>query len=617
MKAGKAMTTHELLHKYFGHTSFREGQEEAVNALLSGRDVLAVMPTGAGKSVCYQLPAICQRGTALVISPLISLMKDQVEGLVQSGIPAAYINSSQTYEEYQDVMHMARQGGYNLLYIAPERLLTEGMLRFAMNFPISMVIVDEAHCVSQWGQDFRQSYLDIAKFLEMLPVRPVVGAFTATATKNVKQDIMKLLALQEPIEITTGFDRKNLYFGVEKPKNKSAEIIRLLKKYKGRSGIVYCISRKQVEELCDELTDTGFNSTRYHAGLSVEERAKNQEDFIYDRKNIMVATNAFGMGIDKSNVSFVIHYNMPKDIESYYQEAGRAGRDGEPADCVLLYSGRDVRTNEFLIEQSRENTEIGDSSLRASLIEKAKDRLRTMTFYCTSVECQRNYMLKYFGEKPSVPCGNCSGCRGNTEKKDITLEAIKIISCVYRGAQKGYHLSRTKTAQVLTGSEDKTVLSMGLQRLSTYGIMRDSSVSSVTHMIDSLIAGGELGTKPYKEYSELVLTPLSAAVIRKERRVETCVSKVRDDRTEVINVSPEEEKLFQSLRRLREKISDRENVPPYVVFSNAALRDMCRKKPQTLQELMNVSGVGVMRSQKYGSDFIREIRRFIKKQYNN
>lgn len=613
MKAGKAMTTHELLHKYFGHTSFREGQEEAVNALLSGRDVLAVMPTGAGKSVCYQLPAICRRGTALVISPLISLMKDQVEGLVQSGIPAAYINSSQTYEEYQDVMHMARQGGYKLLYIAPERLLTEGMLRFAMNFPISMVIVDEAHCVSQWGQDFRQSYLDIAKFLEMLPVRPVVGAFTATATKNVKQDIMKLLALQEPVGITTGFDRKNLYFGVEKPKNKSEEIIRLLKKYNGRSGIVYCISRKQVEELCDELTDMGFNATRYHAGLSAEERAKNQEDFIYDRKNIMVATNAFGMGIDKSNVSFVIHYNMPKDIESYYQEAGRAGRDGEPADCVLLYSGRDVRTNEFLIEQSRENAEIGDSSLRASLIEKAKNRLRTMTFYCTSVECQRNYMLKYFGEKPSVPCGNCSGCRGNTEKKDITLEAIKIISCVYRGAQKGYHLSRTKTAQVLTGSEDKTVLSMGLQNLSTYGIMRDSSVSSVTHMIDSLIAGGELGTKPYKEYSELVLTPLSAAVIRKERSVEICVSKVREDRADIINISPEEEKLFQSLRRLREKISDRENVPPYVVFSNAALRDMCRKKPQTLQELMDVSGVGVMRSQKYGSDFIREIKRFMRK----
>lgn len=602
----------QLLHEYFGHTSFRDGQQEAVDALLGGKDVLAVMPTGAGKSVCYQLPALMLPGISIVISPLISLMKDQVENLRQSGISAAFINSAMNSDEYQSVMYGARQGQYKLIYVAPERLLTESFLRFAANIKISMITVDEAHCVSQWGQDFRQSYLDIAKFVELLPERPVIGAFTATATKQVKQDIVSLLKLIEPVAITTGFDRKNLYFGVETSKNKSKELLSLLRKYKDRSGIVYCISRKLVEQVCDELCDAGFAATRYHAGLSPEERASNQQDFIYDRRNIMVATNAFGMGIDKHNVSFVIHYNMPKDIESYYQEAGRAGRDGEPADCILLYSGKDVRTNQFLIEQSRESADIKDSALVESLIAKGKERLKCMTFYCTSVECQRNYMLRYFGEKPAALCGNCSGCLGNTEKKDITLEAMKIISCVYRGQQNGYHLSRTKTAQVLTGSTQKSILEMNLDKLSTYGIMSNYSVSNIMQMIDSMIAGGDLGTRQYKEYSELVINAQSAAIIRKERSVEMMVSKRAKEDIVYENVSPEEEQLFQQLRRLREKISTKEHIPPYVVFSNAALRDMCRKKPQNIHELMEVSGVGMMRSQKYGEDFIREIKRFLK-----
>lgn len=600
----------DLLRKYFGHSSFRAGQQEAVDALLGGRDVLAVMPTGAGKSVCYQLPALMMQGVSIVISPLISLMKDQVESLKQDGIPAAFINSAMSFEEYCTVMQEARAGSYKLLYVAPERLLTESFLRFAVNIKISMITVDEAHCVSQWGQDFRQSYLDVARFVEMLPQRPVVGAFTATATKQVRQDIIKLLRLNDPVGITTGFDRKNLYFGVQMPKDKSKALISLLKKYKGKSGIVYCLSRKLVEQVCDELCDAGFSATRYHAGLSPEERAANQEDFLYDRKTVMVATNAFGMGIDKSNVSFVIHYNMPKDIESYYQEAGRAGRDGEPAECTLFYSGKDVRTNQFLIEQLRESEDVADSALRESLIAKSKERLKSMTFYCTSVECQRNYMLRYFGETPAALCGNCSGCLNNTEKRDITIEAMKIISCIYRGQQNGYHLSRTKTAQVLTGSKDKAVFDMRLDRLSTYGIMSDCSVPQVLQMIDSMIAGGDLGMRPYKEYSELVLNGESAAVIRKEKRVEMQVSKKEKSETVFGNVSAEEEELFQQLRRLREKISTKEHVPPYVVFSNAALRDMCRRRPKNQQELMEVSGVGMMRSQKYGDDFIGEIKRF-------
>lgn len=603
----------QLLHEYFGYTSFREGQQEAVDALLSGKDVLAVMPTGAGKSICYQLPALMLHGISIVISPLISLMKDQVESLRQDGIPAAFINSTMNLEEYQIVMQGARHGEYKLIYVAPERLLTESFLRFAVNNEISMITVDEAHCVSQWGQDFRQSYLDISKFVKMLPVRPVIGAFTATATKQVRQDIINFLDLDEPTEITTGFDRKNLYFGVKTPKDKSKELLSLLKKYSGRSGIIYCLSRKLVEQVCDELCNAGLSATRYHAGLSSEERAANQEDFLYDRSNIMVATNAFGMGIDKSNVSFVIHYNMPKDIESYYQEAGRAGRDGEPAECILFYSGRDVRTNQFLIEQSRENADAQDTALIESLIAKSKERLKSMTFYCTAVECQRNYMLRYFGENSAPFCGNCSGCLGNTEKKDITIEAMKIISCVYRGHQNGYHLSRTKTAQVLTGSTQKAIIEMRLDKLSTYGIMSDYSVTDVVQMIDSMIASGDLGTKIFKEYSELVITPVSAAVIRKEKRVEMRVSKKEKVESIYENVSAEEEELFQRLRKLREKLAMKEHVPPYVVFSNASLRDMCRRKPQNIQELMSVSGVGMMRSQKYGKEFVGEIQKFLKR----
>ncbi len=600
----------QLLRKYFGHSAFRNGQETAVDALMSGRDVLAIMPTGAGKSVCYQLPALMFDGVSIVISPLISLMQDQVESLRQAGIPAACINSTQSSEEFFSIMNGAGNGAYKLIYVAPERLLTESFMRLAMSVPVAMVTVDEAHCVSQWGQDFRLSYLDIAKFVERLPNRPVIGAFTATATEQVSRDIMKLLELCDPVRVTTGFDRPNLFFAVEKPSSKLTALLKHLKRFDKRSGIIYCSTRKQVDELYHELKKRDIPVSRYHAGLTSEERADNQEDFIYDIKPVMVATNAFGMGIDKSNVSFVIHYNMPKDIESYYQEAGRAGRDGEPAECILLYSGNDNYINTFLIEKSVESSEVTDPIAAKALYDKARDRLRSMALYCTGAECLRSYMLRYFGEASPPHCGKCSGCVGKTEKKDITSEAIKIISCVYRGQQNGYHLSRTMAAKVLTGSSQKQLLDMRLDRLSTYGIMSEFSHSAVMEMIDALLAGGSLSTRPYKEYSELAINETSAAIIRGNKKVSMVIMKREKEQPEALDVTSEEEALFRCLRKVRADIAMSEHVPPYVVFSNASLRDMARKKPLSRSDFMEVSGVGAMRAEKYGARFMAEIVRF-------
>ena len=393
------MEKHEVLKKHFGHREFREGQEEIINQILSGRDVLGIMPTGAGKSICYQVPALMMEGITLVISPLISLMQDQVISLRESGISAAYINSSLSAAEYFRTMDRAANSEYKIIYVAPERLSADDFLRLSENVQISMVTVDEAHCVSQWGQDFRPSYLKISEFMEKLAYRPVLSAFTATATKEVREDISLILRQNNPYVVTTGFDRKNLRFAVERPKKKDDTLIKLLKAYNGRSGIVYCSTRKNVEEVCDFLIEKGYSATRYHAGLSDEERGMNQDDFIYDRKTVMVATNAFGMGIDKSNVSFVIHYNMPKNLESYYQEAGRAGRDGEPAECTLLYSGADVKLNQFLIEKGNDTNEDFTEEMKESVREKDRERLKLMTFYCTTNECLREYMLRYFGEK--------------------------------------------------------------------------------------------------------------------------------------------------------------------------------------------------------------------------
>lgn len=604
------MNKYDVLKKYFGHDGFRQGQEELINNILSGRDVLGIMPTGAGKSVCYQVPAMLMDGITIVISPLISLMKDQVSALVESGISAACINSSLSSEEYNDFFRKAYNGEYKLIYAAPERLDTVEFLDLAENVLISMVTVDEAHCVSQWGQNFRPSYLHIPQFIEKLSYRPVISAFTATATNEVRTDIVKMLDLTDPYTVVTGFDRKNLYFGVIKPANKYGKLTELLEKYRGKCGIVYCLSRKNVEDVTQCLNDDGFSTARYHAGLSQEERRRNQDDFIYDRKQIMVATNAFGMGIDKSNVSFVIHYNMPQNIESYYQEAGRAGRDGEPAECILLYNGQDVRTNQFLINSTRdENTGLTDEE-KEILWQRDMERLKFMTYYCTSVDCLRSYMLRYFGEKAPNRCGNCSCCLSEYDIVDITVDAQKIISCVYRVHQKGRDYGKKMIADILRGNKNERLMELGFDKLSTYGIMADCTAKMLRDEIEWLILNDYLILTD-DEFPVLRLSQRSAAAIRGEIKLEMQIPK-KENKKKTAKASNISDGLFSELRSLRTELANKERVPAYIIFADAALRDMCAKKPVNINEFYEVSGVGTKKAEKYGDAFCELIARYIK-----
>ena len=481
-----------ILRKTFGCDSFRPGQEEVIDAILSGTDVLAVMPTGAGKSLCYQIPALLLDGMTIVISPLISLMKDQVSALKKAGCEAAFLNSSLSGKEYSDTMDKIQSGRVKLLYIAPERLQRADMTQLTANSSLPLVVVDEAHCVSQWGHDFRTSYLQITDFIKTIRPRPVVAAFTATATVNVRDDIRKSLALRSPLSVNTGFDRPNLYFEVQKPKDKKAALLECLGKRKESSGIIYCATRKSVEETCLLLVRHGFKATRYHAGLEDEERRKNQDAFIRDRKTVMVATNAFGMGIDKSNVSFVIHYNMPKNIESYYQEAGRAGRDGSPADCVLLYNGRDVRINQYLITHGDEEEAADDAPRAQALQAHNLELLKQMTFYAAGNDCLRRRLLAYFGEKAPASCGNCSNCLTQFTESDVTVEAQKIASCVYRLKQRGRSFGKTMIIDILRGSRNEKILRLGFDTLSTWGIMPDTNAGRIRLILDRLIDKGIL-----------------------------------------------------------------------------------------------------------------------------
>lgn len=603
---GKKMSDKlSVLKDYFGHDSFRDGQEQIVDALLDGRDALCIMPTGAGKSMCYQIPALLFDGVTIVVSPLISLMKDQVGSLVQSGVPAAYINSSLSYPQFLRVLSNTEHGKYKIIYVAPERLLTDGFLDTCKKIKISMVAVDEAHCVSQWGQDFRPSYLKIVSFIKSLENRPIVGAFTATATNDVKEDIKKILRLENPFEITTGFDRPNLFFGVIKSSSKDEKLIDLIRERGDRSGIVYCATRKNVESVCELLCDNGFSATRYHAGLDEYERRKNQEDFVFARKNIMVATNAFGMGIDKSNVTYVIHYNMPKNIESYYQEAGRAGRDGGEADCILLYSPKDVRLNRFMIENSEGNDELTIEE-NEQIRERDFERLKHMTFYSTTNDCLRGFILRYFGGDKKAYCGKCSNCLSVHKLVDVTIDAQKIMSCI---ARTGQRYGKTVICDVLKGSKSEKILKAELNNQSTYGIMKEVTARHIFGTIDFLAEKEYISAD--NETEALKLLPKSRDVLfGRERlvmkKVENSEKVVKTHRPEV----PVNADLLDALKALRKSIASKKSVPAYVIFSDATLIDMCKKCPETPDEMLEVSGVGRTKLEKFGKEFLEVIAKF-------
>ncbi|SDN94650.1 ATP-dependent DNA helicase RecQ [Acetanaerobacterium elongatum] len=569
------------------------------------------MPTGAGKSACYQVPAILLPGITLVISPLISLMKDQVNALVQTGVKAAYINSTLSYKQYVEVLRRAMDGTYKIIYVAPERLVSDDLLKLTEQIKISMITVDEAHCVSQWGQDFRPSYLKILDFISKLPYRPIISAFTATATADVRDDVTSILKLINPKVVTTGFNRHNLYFEVQKPENKFAALIIILEKFRNRSGIVYCSTRKTVEEVCNELNKQGYSATRYHAGLDENERTNNQDSFIYDRKAVMVATNAFGMGIDKSNVSFVVHYNMPKDLESYYQEAGRAGRDGEPADCILLYSGQDVRLNQFLIENSNdENDELDLEALERKRI-KDRERLKAITYYCTTASCLREYILKYFGESSPNYCGNCSNCNSNFELTDITIEAQKIVSCVYRIEQRGKSFGKAMLADILHGIKNERIKRFNMDTISTYGIMSEISVQRIRTIIDYLIEYGYLELSN-EEYAVVRSIKKSLEIVRDKKPLQMRLVKEAEKAvsTNKVAVNVKDEELFSELKRLRTKLAEEAHVPAYIIFTDATLRDMCEKLPTSNDELLAISGVGKVKQERYGWLFINAILKY-------
>ena len=611
----------EVLSRYFGYTQFRGAQEELIDAVLSGRDVLGVMPTGGGKSLCYQIPALLLPGITLVISPLISLMQDQVLALKSVGVPAAYLNSSLSLEQQSLVLRNLRQGRYKILYAAPERLLGEGFLAMAREVPISLVAVDEAHCISQWGQDFRPSYLKIPEFLQTLPQRPVVSAYTATATPTVRRDIQKCLNLRNPLVKVTGFDRPNLRFEVRTPDSKRGTLLTLLALRKDKSGIVYCSTRKEVDSVCSFLLDKHFAAARYHAGLPDELRRKNQEDFLYDRKTVMVATNAFGMGIDKSNVSYVIHYNMPQSMESYYQEAGRAGRDGEPAECILLFGKRDIVTAKFLIEKSYEESELSEED-RVLLKQQDMKRLWAMVDYCQTPGCLRQYILSYFGQYNTPKCGNCGNCAppkkekppalpetpGTLGTKDITKEAQMVLSCVRRIATAlGHNSTVTMTVLVLRGSKDKRLLENKLDGLSTYGLMNAYSREELREIIAQLVEQGYLDCGSGEI---LEPTPAAAEILFRGRAVTVTMEETAlRERFPQSGTVIADSKLLANLKALRKRLAEKEKVPAFVIFSNATLEDMAKKQPKTMDEFLTVSGIGRVKAQRYGTAFLKELEK--------
>ena len=604
----------QILKEIFGYDSFRKGQEEIVDQILNGRDVLAIMPTGAGKSLCYQVPALLMSGITIVVSPLISLMIDQVKALNEAGVHAAYINSALTERQITKALELAAAGRYKMIYVAPERLLTPRFLDFACHTELSMVTIDEAHCISQWGQDFRPSYVKITEFIRQLPRRPVVSAFTATATQKVREDILEVLDLESPYINVSGFDRENLYFEVRPARGKKDAIKEYLTQHREDSGIIYCATRKNVDELYLELQNAGFSVGRYHAGMGTEARNESQEDFIYDRIEIMIATNAFGMGIDKSNVRYVIHYNMPQSMENYYQEAGRAGRDGENSQCILLFSAQDVMIDRMLLD----NKDFSDVDEEDEFFIRQRDirRLQIMEGYCKTTGCLRNYILEYFGEKTFGPCDNCGNCHREYHETDMTREAKWVVNCV---AETRGRYGLTIVLGTLLGAKRARLRELGADKYKSYGSLNDHSEAELRALISQMTEMGYL-YQTQERYSVLKLGDISPlrdenthVIMRTYEEKEPDKKKkpqksVRKRSTDALTAAGYD--LFEALRKLRLEIAKEEAMPPYIVFSDKTLIDMCIKCPSNEEEMLEVSGVGENKLKKYGQRFLEEIQKF-------
>lgn len=580
----------EILKSFYGYSEFRKGQENIINEIINGNDVVAIMPTGGGKSICYQIPALILEGLTVVISPLISLMKDQVDAINSIGIESAYINSTLSQQEIDIIFNYVREGHIKILYVAPERLESMEFLNLISNVEVSQVAVDEAHCVSQWGHDFRSSYKFIGKFINLLKKRPVVSAFTATATNEVREDIVNLLELRNPKIFVSGFDRDNLKIVIEKGVNKDHYILDYIKENKDSSGIIYCSTRKEVDSLCELINSRGIDCTKYHAGLSDMERKQNQEDFVYDKIGVMVATNAFGMGIDKPNIRYVIHNNMPKNIEGYYQEIGRAGRDGEDSECILLFSPGDVQTQKYIIETGTLNTQRKFNEL---------SKLQTMMDLVHSNGCYRKFILNYFGESLQDDCNNCSNCHIDGEMVDKTLDAQKVLSCVYR-MKRPYGIG--VIVDVLKASKNKKLMELGLDKISTYGIMKNYTKDGLKEFINTLIShryidyGGEYPVVTLNSNSKDILTGKTKVMFKEKIKVE--------------KVSTNNE-LFDILRELRREIASEEGVPPYIVFGDNTLKEMSLRMPLKSSQLIEINGVGEKKIQRYGEPFLKKIKEYV------